>query len=227
MNVLALDTTMAACSVAAWHGNGIASSRFERMDRGHAETLMPMIGTVLVEAGLEYASLDRIAVTVGPGYFTGIRIGLAAARGLALATGLPLAGFTTLSAVAHGAKDDAPDGQEILVTLTSKRRDLYVQRFDCDAAALDEARAAPPDAIAAEIADGRTAIAGDGAARIQDAMRARGQRDLPIAGTDLPDAAVVARMAAATEEEDWLPAMPIYLRPADVTMPKPDAGGTP
>ena len=102
MRLLALDTATAACSVALWRDGAVLARRFEAMLRGQSEALMPMVGAVLAEAGCGFKDLDAIAVTVGPGAFTGLRIGLAAARGMALAAELPLIGVTTLEAVVHG-----------------------------------------------------------------------------------------------------------------------------
>src|SRR3954469_5612836 len=102
MNILALDTAGAACSVAVLRGVVVAASRSEPMARGHSEALMPMIRAAMRDAALEFDALDLIAATVGPGAFTGIRIGLAAARGLALAAGKPAVGVTSFEAVAEG-----------------------------------------------------------------------------------------------------------------------------
>ena len=97
--LLAFDTAMAACSAALYDGTHrrVLASRFERMDRGHAETLAPMIKEAMEEAGLVFSGLERIGVTLGPGTFTGIRTGIAMARGLALALDLPVVGVDTLA----------------------------------------------------------------------------------------------------------------------------------
>ena len=100
MTLLAVDCATNACSAALWLDDGAGPHRYRAMRRGHAETLMPMVRAVMDEAGLAFSDLDAIAVTTGPGAFTGIRIGLAAARGFALAANLPLIGVTTLEAVA-------------------------------------------------------------------------------------------------------------------------------
>ncbi len=99
MKVLAFDCSGASCSAAVLIDDRPAAQRFAPMERGHAETLLPMIETVLREAALTPAALDLLAVTVGPGSFTGLRIGLAAARGLALARKLPAIGVTSFDAV--------------------------------------------------------------------------------------------------------------------------------
>src|SRR5215467_10709212 len=99
MKVLAFDCSGASCSAAVLIDDRPAAQRFAPMERGHAETLLPMIETVLREAGLTPAMLDLLAVTVGPGSFTGLRIGLAAGRGLALARALPAIGVPSFDAV--------------------------------------------------------------------------------------------------------------------------------
>ncbi|MBI4275667.1 MAG: tRNA (adenosine(37)-N6)-threonylcarbamoyltransferase complex dimerization subunit type 1 TsaB, partial [Rhizobiales bacterium] len=102
MRLLAIDTALEACSVAVFdtaHGD-IAVSESQPMVRGHAEALMPLIAGVMDTTGLSFANIDRVAVTIGPGSFTGLRVGLAAARGIGLAAGKPVVGLTTLAAFA-------------------------------------------------------------------------------------------------------------------------------
>src|SRR5262245_18218484 len=127
MTVLAFDTCVGAVSVAAgWphaRGQWLACDRFEARETGHAERLMPMIGEVMQEAGLAFADLERIAVTVGPGTFTGVRGGVAAARGLALASGLPMVAATSLAVMAHRAETllGPRDGRLLAVAVDARR----------------------------------------------------------------------------------------------------------
>jgi len=185
---------------------------------------MPMALTVGAEAMPEHRQpfdeLDLIAVTVGPGAFTGLRIGLAAARGLSLATGVALAGVTTLEAVAAGVPA-GERGQCLVVALETKRSDVYWQAFEPGLAPLTEAGADLPDAIAAALAERRSdvVLVGDAANRIGLAASPEaGYRLGP--GPGVPDAAHVAACAA----ERWLKsgtslaADPIYLRAPDVTL---------
>jgi tRNA threonylcarbamoyladenosine biosynthesis protein TsaB len=213
MNLLAFDSAQAACSAAVRRDSTLAARRFARMERGHAEALMPMIVAVLEDAGIGFPALDAVAVTIGPGSYTGIRVGLAAAKGIALARGIPLIGVTTLEAVARAAHDQRP-GAPVLVVLETKRADLYVQGFAADLAPL-----APPLAIAPEavrVPHGAL-IAGDGALRIKPHIE--GRSDLTFAhGDGIVDAAVVAEIAA--ERGASGPVSPLYLRPPDVTMPR-------
>src|ERR1041385_4743872 len=110
MRILAIDTALEACSAAVIDTeHGRVATESQPMDRGHAEAVMPLIGRVMRQADMPFTALDRIGVTTGPGSFTGLRVGIAAARGIALSTGKPAFGVTTLAAFAapHIAADDS------------------------------------------------------------------------------------------------------------------------
>src|SRR5690348_3161094 len=107
MKILAVDTTFGACSVAIRAGETCLSRRIERMDRGHAEALAPMVEEAIDESGLVFTELDRLGVTTGPGTFTGQRVGLAFMRGLRVALKKPLVGITTLEAMCAAAMNEA------------------------------------------------------------------------------------------------------------------------
>ena len=102
MRVLAIDTALEACSAAVLdtEQGAIVASETRSMVRGHAEALMPLVADVMRKAQLDFAELDRIAVTVGPGSFTGLRVGIAAARGIGVAAMKPVVGLTTLASLA-------------------------------------------------------------------------------------------------------------------------------
>jgi tRNA threonylcarbamoyladenosine biosynthesis protein TsaB len=102
MLILAIDTALDACSAAVLDtsANKTLAIESQAMKRGHAEALMPLIARVMAASGAAFAALDRIAVTTGPGSFTGLRVGLSAARGIALAANKPVVGLTTLTAYA-------------------------------------------------------------------------------------------------------------------------------
>ncbi|MDH3228650.1 MAG: tRNA (adenosine(37)-N6)-threonylcarbamoyltransferase complex dimerization subunit type 1 TsaB [Alphaproteobacteria bacterium] len=218
MTLLAVDCATNACSAALWLDGGPGPRRYRPMRRGHAEALMPMVGAVMDEAGLSFSDLDAIAVTTGPGAFTGIRIGLAAARGFALAAGLPLIGVTTLEAVAS-AHDGG--GAHLLVALDSKRDDIYVQLFGPDGAPLTDPASAVPEAAARLVPEGpAVALAGDAADRMAAALAGREPAPRRLGGPGLPDAAVVARLAArrfaaAPPGPRKAPPSALYLRPPD------------
>jgi tRNA threonylcarbamoyladenosine biosynthesis protein TsaB len=218
MTLLAVDCATNACSAALWLDGAAGPRRFRPMRRGHAEALLPMVRAVMDEAGVVFADLCAIAVTTGPGAFTGIRIGLAAARGFALAAELPLIGVTTLEAVA-AAQDSG--GAHLLVALDSKRDDVYVQLFAPDGAALGAPASAMPDSVAALPPEGSAlALAGDAAERVAAALAGRAPVPRRLDGPALPDAAVVARLAAqryaaSPPKVDDPPPRALYLRPPD------------
>lgn len=145
MNILSFDTTLAACSVAcvaidpdSREVDVLASMR-TAMARGHAEALVPMIARTMTEAGLDFTQLDRIAVTTGPGSFTGLRVGIATARGLGLALGIPVTGVVTMDALARDFADANPDNQRpFAIFLDARRGQLYLRSYDADAVPIDD-----------------------------------------------------------------------------------------
>ncbi|MFO1060153.1 MAG: tRNA (adenosine(37)-N6)-threonylcarbamoyltransferase complex dimerization subunit type 1 TsaB [Dongiaceae bacterium] len=225
--ILALDCSGAACSAALWRDGAVAARRWQALERGHGAALLPMAEAVLAEAGLGFAGLALVAATVGPGAFTGLRIGLAAARGIALAAGLPFAGVTSFAAIAEAAATLArPGAAGLWVALDSKRGDLFVQRFRDGAPAGPPAILAPA-ALAAALPAGPAAIAGDAAGLLRPVLA--GRPGLALIELPAPDAAAVAvlaaRLAAAAPAALvpggvlGLPPTPLYLRPAEVTRP--------
>jgi tRNA threonylcarbamoyladenosine biosynthesis protein TsaB len=228
--LLAIDTATDACSVAVLAGGAIAAHKSALMARGHAEALMPMVLEALAAAGLGFAQLTAVGVTVGPGAFTGLRIGLAAARGVALAAGIPVVGATTLEVVAHGVPEDEREGASIVALIESKRADLYIQAFAADLEPLGPPASRLPEALVGALPAGPLVLAGDGAARAAEALRAggAGERVTLSASGPHPDARVLAALAAARLAEtgdeiaELPPPEPLYLRPPDAKRP---AGG--
>lgn len=213
MKVLAFDCSGSSCSAAVVIDDRPAAQRFVAMERGHAETLLPMIETVLREAALAPAALDLLVVTIGPGSFTGLRIGLAAARGLALARALPAIGVASFDAV----KIDDPAEGPLFIALESKRAELFIQRRDRTAPRLPAL--VPPEEWAAMLPPGPCALAGDGAARLAAAL---GRGDVVVLpGHGRPDPVTLARLGAARwQAGDRTPLAPLYLRAPDTTTPK-------
>jgi tRNA threonylcarbamoyladenosine biosynthesis protein TsaB len=224
VNVLAFDSAGHACSAAVLRDGAIRAHRLVPMERGHAEALMPMIDAVLSEAAMAVEALDLIAVTTGPGAFTGLRIGLAAARGLALASGVPVLGITNFAAVAAAVPLDRQNGRRLVVALDSKRRELYLQAF-AEGVPSGESALVAPEAVAAWLPPGRLLIAGDAADRLT-ALLGEGREAIRAEGPGHTDAAAVARLAAAA----WRPGLrpeaprPLYLRAPDTTLPRRGGG---
>lgn len=223
MKILALDCATAACSVAIWIDGAVRAVERADLGRGQAEALMPMVERVRAEAGLAFAQLDRLAVTIGPGHFTGLRSGLAAARGLALATGLPLVGITTLEAVAAGIPAAEREGRVLAVALDSKRAEAYVQAYRADLTPLAAAQARLAADYAAELshfAQRGFVVAGDAAGDLARALEELGADVIRSGAAPLPDAAVVAALAAVAPLPLASPA-PLYVHPVETTSPRP------
>ncbi len=211
--ILALDASGAACSVAVMRGSNLLAARRQPMDRGHAEALMPLVMEAMDEAALGFADLAAIAVGVGPGSFTGIRIALAAARGLGLAAKRPVVGIDSFSAVAAQLARSDLAGRSLLVVIESKRNELFGQYFDSDLRLIGGPLVLAPDALLQQRPAGSLLIAGDGAARLSPGT------DIVLTPQVLrPDAKAIARLVQAGQH--LLPARPLYLRGADVTLPR-------
>ena len=218
--LLALDTTGQACSAAIWRRGDVVASCLEPMARGQSERLVPMVEDTMRSAGVSYAELDAVAVTLGPGGFTGVRIGLAAAQGFALAWGLPVLGVTSFAAVAEEHRATWPHARRFFVVLDSKRDDYFIQAFDAQLMPHGEPGAVQSDDLTDALPDVPLFLAGDGAARA--AAQLKGHRDLElVAGPAEIKATAVARYAATLPLPTGRPAPPepLYLRAPDVTLP--------
>lgn len=223
MRVLGLESATSGCSAALWDEGRVVAHRLPPMARGQAEALVPMAQAVLAEAGVGFQDLDRIAVTVGPGAFTGLRIALAAARGFALAAAIPVVGVTSFEAVARALPEDERAGRGLLVAIDSRRTEPFLQLFDAALEPVDEPVLLAPDAVPPWLAGrGPLLVAGDGAAALGPVLAGRAGTVF-AQGPGVPDAAVVAALGA--QRSAGLPPQPLYLRPPDVTLPKPRARG--
>lgn len=208
MIVLGLDTCLNACSVAVLDGERVLAWRSETMARGHQERLAPMAQAVMADAGLAFDRLERVGATVGPGSFTGLRVGVAFAKGLASALSRPAVGIGTLEALAAGASG------LVAAAIDARRDQIYLQIFE------DGAPLMAPDVLSlgtaaarlAELAMGRPlTLIGSGAPLLADA--APGAAILTPEGCD---ARVVVRLAAARPAT---PIRPLYLRAPDARLP--------
>lgn len=222
MILLAFDTAQGALSAAVMDGEGVLASSFEPRTRGHAEALMPLLETMLAEAALSFADLDALAVTVGPGTFTGLRVGLAAARGLALARSLPLVGVTTLEAVAEPAGAEA---DETCIALFDARRDeVYMQAFAPSLAPLTPPLLVALDEAMTHMPAGKLVLVGTGAELLAPRLEAAGRVFRLSAAKPQPEAQAVARLALARISAQGLDAYrvapePLYIRAPDAKLP--------
>lgn len=214
MIILGLDTCLDACSAAVLEDGAVRAQASHPMARGHQEAIAPLVAEVMAQAGLAFSDLDRIGVTIGPGSFTGLRVGLAFAKGLGAALGRPVVGVGTLSALAE------PQGPGLVFAAIDARRDqIYLQAFagGRPLMAPDALEAATAAARVAELSGGREAVLiGSGAPLLADLMP--GARLIEALACD---PAAVARLAAAQAHP---PApRPLYLRAPDARLP----GGAP
>ncbi|MCP4937446.1 MAG: tRNA (adenosine(37)-N6)-threonylcarbamoyltransferase complex dimerization subunit type 1 TsaB [bacterium] len=233
MNILALDTSMQACSVAILttdaSGGARMSACYEQRERGHAEHLMGMIDEALSKSGLSIKQMNQFAVCRGPGTFTGVRIGIAAARGLAMTCAKPLIGINTLQVMAarvrHEVKNQtnsppADQNCNLGIAVDARRGEIYWQVFDQSGKAQTEPLALTPQTICELIKQHHAplALAGSGVALISDVMGVQINK-FACTHPDLqPDAARLAELVAGFEVDKDLSlqdASPLYLRPPD------------
>jgi tRNA threonylcarbamoyl adenosine modification protein YeaZ len=215
MRVLAIDCALDACSAAVLDSASgiIIASETRSMTRGHAEAIMPLIARVMDQAKIEFRELDRIAVTVGPGSFTGLRVGISAARGIALAAGKPAVGLSTLAGFAapHIAADDTTP---VAAVVDARHDHVYLQVFGAGGRTVLAPRIAPLREAVAAATSGPARIVGSGADLV---ARAWPQGAAPPALVDqrgAPDIAWIARLGAAAADRDG-PPKPLYLRAPD------------
>lgn len=221
--ILACDTTQGACSVALYR-DGVLAEDLSPMRKGHAEALIPMIDAVMANAHMAMADIDRLAVTHGPGTFTGTRVGLSAMRALALALGKPLKAYGSLDIMAQAVRDNTP----VLVAVDARRDVFYAQAFDAPADHGTRMALSAPQALSQAAAlhlmgGGAFGLIGTGAPVLHEAAESQGIAAHIISAPDWPDARFVAQNAA--RDDDWdappLPS-PFYLRPPDATLPNRD-----
>lgn len=203
MLILAIDTSQKACSVALCRGDDLVAAKSEMLGRGHAERLLPMIDEMLTAHDIKYADIDRLAVITGPGAYTGVRIGVAAARGLALADKIPCLGFTALEVAM--ADDAVPEGL-ILSTVAGRGDTVFTQIFtknrgeitdfeEARSITLDQARSCGADFI---IGSGRVQL----------------DLDDEISQDHMPNCYQLALLASRADPKEH-PAEPTYFRAAD------------
>jgi tRNA threonylcarbamoyl adenosine modification protein YeaZ len=216
MHILAFDTTLSACSAAVFDSRAgrLLGHAYERLERGHAEALVGMVRDVLDRSGVQLSDIDRIAVTVGPGTFTGVRIGLALARGLKLALGTPVCGLTSLEAIRLNVRDN-PEARPVAALIDARRGEFYLAAWSAEGAAVVAPCAVRHEDAAALVPPG-SLVLGTGADRLLEI--AKGGDFRRARAPDLPDAARIAEAAADLTPGDE-PPQPVYLRPPGAELP--------
>jgi tRNA threonylcarbamoyl adenosine modification protein YeaZ len=215
MRVLAIDTALAACAAAVidTHRAAVIASETLPMMRGHAEAVMPLIARVMDAAQMEFSHLDRIAVTTGPGSFTGLRVGISAARGIALAAGKPAVGLSTLAGFAapHIAEDDK---SAVVAVIDARHGHLYLQVFGPGGRTIVAPRVAPLREAVRAAMTGPARIVGSAAELLLSNWPKTEPPPVLVEQLDSPDIGWVARLGAAAADGHG-PPKPLYLRAPD------------
>jgi tRNA threonylcarbamoyladenosine biosynthesis protein TsaB len=220
MRILAIDTALEACAacVLDTSASKVIALESQAMQRGHAEALMPLIARVMDEAGIAFTALDRIAVTTGPGSFTGLRVGLSAARGIALAADRPAVGVTTLAAFA------APIvglglGRPVLSAIDARHDQVYFQVVKGDGSLLVRPNVAPVNEALRAAEFGAPHLVGNAAAILASRWPADTPPPYRVNPQPAPDISWIAWLGAAVRPES-APPRPFYLRAPDAKPPK-------
>src|SRR6266481_5901935 len=220
MLILAIDTALDACSAGVLDTDaaGLIALESQPMKHGHAEALMPLIARVIKQAGIAFASFDRIAVTTGPGSFTGLRVGLSAARGIALAADKPVVGLTTLTAYAAPVVSENAE-QPVISAIDARHDHVYFQVVGGNGSSLIRPRVAPIEEALEAARFGAPILVGNAAGILDARWPADAPQPVQVDPQPAPDIAWVAWLGAAVTP-DTAPARPYYLRAPDATIPK-------
>jgi tRNA threonylcarbamoyladenosine biosynthesis protein TsaB len=228
MLILALDTALDACAAAVLdtEAGELIAQESQAMKRGHAEALMPLIGRVIAASGVAFTGLGRIAVTTGPGSFTGLRVGLSAARGIALAANIPVVGVTTLAA--YAAPIVSRNAEHPVVSAIDARHDhVYLQVVSGNGSALVRPRVAPIAEALNAWRFGAPYLVGNAAGIIAERWPEHAAAPYKVDAQQAPDIAWIGWLGAAVSP-NTAPARPFYLRAPDAKPAKEQlAGGVP
>ena len=208
MRILALDCTQGSCSAAYFDGRKVVSEQVEEMEHGQAERLIPMMQEVLTASKVSFQDIECVAVTTGPGSFTGVRVGLAAADGIALAANLPMVGISVLDVLAWKVYKQHPELKRVCLVLETKREDYYFQCFENN-----KPETEPAVLPAEKIKEWQKyTFVGNAAERLKEELGS-----LTIVDVPMPTAADIALFACDKKAQKDFPA-PLYLREAEVTI---------
>ena len=217
MRILAIDTALPAVSACVYEAGADEPQAIESMamERGHAEALMPLIDRVMAASGGGFETLDRIAVTVGPGSFTGLRVGIAAARALGLACDIPVVGVSTLAAMAAPLILDEEPGM-VAVAIDARHGNVYFAAFGADGRAMMPPHVSTIPAAAQVLAEGPARVAGSGAPMVAIEAWSKGQKAEIVGDVLVPDIVFVAKLGLLADPT-IAPPRPLYLKAPDVT----------
>ena len=214
MRVLAIDTALAACAAAVLDtDHGIVASETLPMVRGHAESLIPLIARVMKRSDMTFRNLSRIAVTTGPGSFTGVRVGLAAARGFGVATGVPVVGVSTLSVYAApylAGNSKSP----VVAAIDARHGHVFLQVFGPGGGTIVSPRLARLSEAIAAASSAPACLVGSAARAVADGLAKNAAPPRAVDPREAPDIVWVAQIGAVAPQARSLP-HPQYLRAPD------------
>ena len=226
MNILAFDTCFSARSVALQQNSSLIAERLKLLERGHAEEIFPMISEVLSDAKIDWEEIDCLGITYGPGTFTGLRVGLAAARGIALTRKIPISAFSSLHAIAAGTFriDELKDVESFLVVSDARRNEVYIQSFNNEAQPLVEPALIQISDVISWASSKNIGIIGSGVDPLFYKIPEVSSRLSLLKGEHYPQARDIAALTEeAMSRSTWSyegPPSPIYLRAPHVKMLK-------
>lgn len=219
---LALETSADVCAAALVADGETLAVRQVEMSRGHAEALVPMVQGLATETGTALTALDLIGVTRGPGSFTGLRTGIAAARGFAIASGAPAIGVSSLHAVARGVGSASSYSQPVLCILDTRRADYFAQPFDQTGAALDVPAVMSAEDLSLSISALQPILAGNAVSRFMSEYAGDPDMIRRAPGTGNPDPVDVAAIAETILRKEGVAQdtlSPLYLRAPEAKLP--------
>ncbi len=225
MLILAIDTALDACAAAVLdtESGKLIAQESQSMKRGHAEALMPLTARVIAKSGIAFTGLGRIAVTTGPGSFTGLRVGLSAARGIALAANIPVVGVTTLAA--YAAPIVSENAEHPVVSAIDARHDhVYLQVVSGNGSALVRPRVAPMAEALDTCRFGAPCLVGNAAGLLADQWPSHAMAPVKVVPQPAPVTSWVGWLGAAVSP-NTAPARPFYLRAPDAKPPKQQLAG--
>ena len=217
MRILAIDTALGACSACVLEAGSAQPIAIEQvaMERGHAEALMPMIERVMGKVEGGFSSLDRVAVTIGPGSYTGLRVGISAARAIAFAAGIPAVGVSTLAATAAPLVG-REGGRVIAAALDAKHGQVWFQALNAQGKQLVSIRQVNHRDAARAIGAGPVSLVGSAALAVANEAWAIGLDAVVVDDAKAPDVIWVARLGMIADPQS-APPRPLYLKEPETT----------
>ncbi|MFV0279636.1 MAG: tRNA (adenosine(37)-N6)-threonylcarbamoyltransferase complex dimerization subunit type 1 TsaB [Rhodoblastus sp.] len=221
MKILAIDTSLGAVSACLFDSDANEALARETLllERGHDQAIIPLIDRIVAQSGGR-SSVERVAVSVGPGSFTGIRVGISAARAIGLALGTPVVGVSTLSAYIAPLMLGSADGVAA-AAIDARHGHIYVAAFVGGNPIIAPRLTTPRDAVRS-MGSGPLRLAGSAAAALAIEAWSMGVAAEVVSDAAAPDIAFVARLGAAADPQS-APPRPLYFKPPDVKTPEPSA----